>query len=344
MGNYKQALQWFRKVKAPTLPRVYNEIAHTHLLLNNTDSAEYFLTLFHKAPVDGKAKPNSIYYGMHHLYDGEVLIKRKQYAAALPELQQAIIVLGGRFNNRDPFTNPENFTGTFLNFRLFDALYKKAATFETLYATQKKEAYLQAALDTYNSAISLLRYIEKSYDTDDAKLFLKNNNQQVCQQAVQVCLQLHALHPAAGYAQQAFVMAERNKASVMYSELAEKSFRKLPGIDPVLIQQERNIKYNIARVSIRGDRALDSAAAAALTSEKASFEIQLAQVQHAIEQNSLYYKHKYSETYPRPDSIQKYLTRQQAVISFYATVNTLQVFVITKNEVKQTHIDSFAVL
>jgi CHAT domain-containing protein len=344
MGQYKQALQWFRKVNAPGLPRVYNEIAHTHLLMDNIDSAEYFLNQFHKAPIEGKARPNSIYYGMHHLYDGEVCIKRKQYEAALPELQQAIIVLGGRFNNPDPFTNPQTFTGTFLNFRLFDALYKKATTFETLYAVQKKEVYLKAALATYNSAIALLRYIEKSYDTDDAKLFLKNNNQQVYQQAVLVCFQLHALHPTAGYDQQAFVMAERNKASVMYSELAQKSFRKLPGLDPILLQQERNIKYNIARVSIKGDRSIDSFKAAALTNEKADYEVQLAQVQRAIEQNSHYYKLKYSETYPRPDSIQQFLTTEQAVISFYATGNALQVFVITKNDFKQTRIDSLAAL
>jgi CHAT domain-containing protein len=344
MGNYKEALKWFRKVNAPALPRVYNEIAHAHLLMNDPDSAAYFLNLFHKVPVDGKARPNSIYYGMHHLYDGEVCIKRKQYEAALPELQQAIIVLGGRFNNPDPFTNPGNFTGTFLSFRLFDALYRKATVFETLYVVQKKEKYLQAALATYKSAIALLRYIEKSYDTDDAKLFLKSNNQQVYQQAVQVCFQLHTLHPNAGYDQEAFVMAERNKASVMYSELAEKNFRKLPGLDPILLQQERNIKYNIARVSIKGDRTIDSNTAAALTSEKSDFEIQLAQVQRAIEQNSHYYKLKYSETWPRPDSIQQFLTAQQAVISFYATGNALQVFVITKNDFKQTRIDSLAAL
>ncbi len=344
MGNYQQALHWFHRVNATTLPRVYNELAHTHLLQNDTDSAQHFLNRFEPAVLAGTAKTNSIYFGMHHLYEGEVLEKKEQYDAALREIQQAIIIFSGHYNNPDPVTNPVSFTGTFTSFRLFDALYKKATVFETLYSVQKKETHLQTALATYNSAIALLRYIEKSYDTDDAKLFLKNNNQQVYQQAVQVCLQLHALHPRAGYAQQAFVLAERNKASVMFGGLAEKSFRKLPGIDPALIQQERNIKYNIARISIRGDQTNDSARLAALAGEKATYEIQLAQVQHAIEQNSVYYQHKYNDAYPRPDSIQQYLNAQQAVVSFYATGNALQVFVITKNDFKQTRIDSFPVL
>ncbi|WP_242673181.1 CHAT domain-containing protein [Niastella yeongjuensis] len=344
MGNYQQALGWFHRVNTNTLPRVFNELAHTHLLLQHPDSTDYYLKRFAQSNSPNKAAPNSTYTGMYHLYRGDWLIQQQQYDAALQSLQQAIIVFSGHFNNTNVRANPAQFTGTFTSYRLFDALFKKATTFETLYKTTHSEAHLQTALDTYNSAIALLRFIEKSYDTDEAKLFLKNNNQQVYQNAVTVCLQLHALHPNKGYAQQAFVMAERNKASVMYSGVTEKGFRKLPGIDAGLVQQERNIKYNLARLSIRSDQTQDSAALVTLANEKAGFEIQLAQVQHALQQNSLYYQLKYQETYPRPDSLQQYLGRQQAVISFYATGNTLNVFVITRSGFKQTRIDSFSTI
>jgi CHAT domain-containing protein len=344
MGNYQQALSWFHQVNTTTLPRVFNELAHTHLLLQHPDSTDYYLKRFAQSTSPNKAAPNSTYTGMYHLYRGDWLIQRQQYDAALQSLQQAIIVFCGHFNNTNVRANPAQFTGTFTSYRLFDALFKKASTFEVLYKATHKEVYLQAALETYNSAIALLRFIEKSYDTDEAKLFLKNNNQQVYQNAVTVCLQLHALHPNNGYAQQAFVMAERNKASVMYSGVAEKGFRKLPGIDAALVQQERNIKYNLARLSIRSDQTQDSAALITLANEKAGFEIQLVQVQHALQQNSLYYQLKYQETYPTPDSLQQYLGRQQAVISFYAAGNTLNVFVITRSGFKQARIDSFSTI
>ncbi len=146
----------------PTLPRVYNEIAHTHLLMNNTDSAEYFLNQFHTGACRRQAKPNSIYYGMHHLYDGEVLIKRKQYAAALPELQQAIMVLGGRFNNPDPFSNPENFTGTFLSFRLFDALYKKATTLKRCTQRRKKKPIYRRRLPLITAPLPCYVILKKA--------------------------------------------------------------------------------------------------------------------------------------------------------------------------------------
>jgi hypothetical protein len=47
-----------------------------------------------------------------------------------------------------------------------------------------------AACDAYRASLSILRYIEKSYDTDDAKLFLKKRNRAVCQGALSVCLEL----------------------------------------------------------------------------------------------------------------------------------------------------------
>jgi CHAT domain-containing protein len=343
MGNYQQALHWFHQVNTTTLPRVFNELAHTHLLLQHPDSTGYYLQRFASTGT-GNAAPNNTYMGMYHLYRGDWLIYQQQYEAALQSLQQAIIVFSGHFQNNDVRTNPVQFTGTFTSYRLFDALFTKATTFEALYKNTHNETHLQTALETYASAIALLRYIEKSYDTDEAKLFLKKNNQQVYQNAVTVCLQLHALHPNKGYAQQAFVMAERNKASVMYSGVTEKGFSKLPGIDPALLQQERNIKYNLARLSIRSDQTQDSATLVSLANEKAEYEIQLAQVQHALEHNSLYYQLKYQETYPRPDSLQQYLGRQQAVISFYATGNVLNVFVITRSSFKQARIDSFASL
>ncbi|WP_207515609.1 CHAT domain-containing protein [Longitalea luteola] len=340
MGNYQQALRSFHRVKATTLPQVYNELGHTHSLLQHPDSANYYLTRFEKAT--GNAMPNSIYTGMNHLYRAEWLLQLHQYEPALEKLQQAIIQFSGHFRNKDIFTDPARFTGTFTSYRLFDALFKKAATFEALYGKQRQEKHLQAALNTYNSAIALLRYIEKSYDTDEAKLFLKNNSQQVYQNAVQVCMQLHALHPAGGYAQQAFVIAERNKASVVYSGVTEKGIRKTTGIDPALSIQERNIKYNLARLSIRTDQTQDSAALLALASEKARYELQLAQLQHAVEQHSGYYQLKYSDSYPRPDSLQPLLGGHQAVISFYATGNRLHVYVVTRSGFQVTSIDSFA--
>jgi CHAT domain-containing protein len=342
LGNYEQALACFRKANPHEVPWVYNDMARTQWKLRRLDSTNYYLNKWTQWAAQKNARPNSIDAGINYLYRADLLIEQQQFDAALAALQQSIIIFSGHFNNTDIYSNPTDFTGTFTSYFLFETLNKKAATLERLYGMQKKESYLQAARSAYNSAISLLRYIEKSYDTDDAKLFLKNNSQQVYQHAFLVYLALHHLHPNAGYLEQAFITGEKSKASVMYAGVTNKVFQKTPGIDPALIHKERNIKYNLARLSIKSDQAKDSLAQEAIAKEKAAIEIELSRVQHQIEQNSAYYKQKYNETYPGIEAIRLHLQSQQALISFYATAGQLHVFVITKADLKYARIDSFA--
>jgi CHAT domain-containing protein len=344
LGNYSKALECLRKVNTYEIPGVLNELARAHLLLHRPDSAAFYLNRLETWRSQKKISVNKMDAGITNLYRAELLVEQQQYEAALTALQKAIIAFSGHFNNSSIYTNPGNFTGTFTSYSLFDALFKKATVFEQLYQRQKKEAYLQAALEAYNSAIALLGYIEKSYDTDDSKLFLKNNSQQAYQRAFSLCLLLYKLHPQAGYLEQAFMTGERNKASVMYAGVKEKAIQKLPGIDPTLIQQERNIKYNLARLGIKSDQTQDSAALEAIAKERADLEITLSQVQNKIEQNSSYYKLKYSETYPRIELLRQHITGQQAIISFYTTADKLHVFVVTKSSFRYAGIDSFPTL
>jgi tetratricopeptide (TPR) repeat protein len=341
LGDYEQALRCFRKVDFNESPDVFNELARTQWQLHRSDSALYYLNRWAQWASQKNVRPNISDAGVNNLYRANLLVEQQQYEAALAALQQSIIYFSGHFNNHDIFSNPVSFTGAFTSYRLFDALLKKAGTFESLYQAQKKESWLQAARDSYNSAIALLRYIEKSYDTDDAKLFLKNNSQQVYQRAFLVCLALHRLHPGGDYLEQAFTTGERSKASVMYAGLNEKAFQKIPGIDAGLIHKERNIKYNLARLSIRSDQAKDSVAQEAIAKEKAKIEIELSQVQKLIEQNSGYYKQKYNESNPGIQAIRAHLQPQQALISFYTTSAQLHVFVITGTDFKYALIDSF---
>lgn len=344
LGNYQQALASFRKVNYNTAPRVLNELAYTQWKMQRFDSAAWYLDRWVQWAAQKKNKPNKLDVGNNHLLRAELLIKKQEYENALAALQRSIITFSGHFNNTDVYSNPTNFIGNFASYRLFDALFKKAATFERLYQVQKQEKYLQAARAVYNSVISLLRYIEKSYDTDDAKLFLKNNSQQAYQQAFLVDIRLHALHPQGGYLEQAFITSEKDKASIMYAGLSEKAFQKTIGLEVPLIHKERNIKYNLARLSVKSDQARDSAALEAIAKEKATLEIELSRVQKLIEQNNSYYQRKYSESYPGIATIREHLKPQQALISFYTTPGQLHVFVITASDCKYTVIDSFATL
>ncbi len=351
LDKYKEALASFRKVNAAKMPGVLNEMAYAQLQLRRPDSSAWFLDRWRQQA--GAGPQNGLDQGTNELYRADLFAGRQQYRFALHSLQEAIIRFSRNFNNEDIFSNPSNFTGMFASYRLFDALSKKAAFFERWSRFESNEVYLLAAFEAYKSALSILRYIEKSYDTDDAKLFLKKRNSEIVQAALTVCLELYRRHPGGNYLEQAFSISERNKASVIMANLQQSNFRKLSGVTEGLLQKERNIKYNIARLNAKSDELNNGEGNTGIAGgkgvemmarEKAGYEIELSQVQKELENNDQYYRLKYEDAAPGTKELQLHLNDHQALISFYITAESLHIFMLTKTSFNYTRIDSLPVL
>ena len=342
LDKYREALSCFKKVDTRKVPGVLNEIGNALLQLHRPDSAALFLNRL-QAPGNG-FKLNDLDLGTNDLYKADLFAGRQLYMPALQSLQEAIIIFSRSFTKEDIFSNPSNFTGSFASYRLFDALLKKAILFERLYRTQPKEEYLLASYEAYKTTLSILRYIEKSYDTDDAKIFLKKKNAEVYQGALSICLELYHLHPERNYLEQAFLIGEKNKASIITTNLRQRSFNKSPDKEGDLLQRERNIKYNIARLNVRSEETSDRGVAEKIAGEKAGYEIELSRLQKELEQNGNYYKLKYDDSSPGLKELQRHLDDQQALISFYTTKEALHVFILTRSSFSYTHVDSLAAL
>jgi CHAT domain-containing protein len=345
LDNYREALSCFRKVRVRNIPGVLNEIGYSLTQLHRSDSAVQFLdrldALAAGAPGAATVRINELDRGINDLYRADLLADGGDYLAALRQLQKAIIIFSPHFSNPDILANPANFTGSFASYRLFDALFKKAQLLVKLYRSQPRDQWLLAAFDAYRASLSILRYIEKSYDTDDAKLFLKKRNGAVYRGALEVCLELHRLYPYKGYLEQAFLISERNKASVIASNLQERS-RGLPGNGS--LQKEEDIKYNIARLDVKGEETTDKAALQAIAREKAGYEIELEQLQQQLEKNGNYYQLKYADTIPGIATLQAHLRSNQALISFCLTTDALHAFLLTPSSFNYVRIDSLAAI
>ena len=340
LGRNEEAMSCFRKVNAGEVPAVLNEMGAAELQLQRQDSAALFLDRLQALQAGSKQSLNELDLGTNHLYRADLLALSAHYLEALDYLQKAIVSFSSNFSDKDIYSNPSSFIGTFATYRLYDALYKKAVLFEDLYRQEPKEIYLKAAYDAYQSALSLLRYIERSYDTDDAKIFLKKNNKAIYQGALSTCLALYRLHPGSDYLGQAFMISEKNKASIIISNLQEKN---LTGADGGLLQRERNIRYNIARLDVKSETAAtDHAAAEKIAGEKAAYEIELSRLQKQLEQNGSYYRLKYDDASQEVGQLQGRLGRNEALISFYASATTLQIFALTSSTLSYVAIDSLS--
>ena len=340
LEEYPQALQSFKKVGVKDIPGVLNEMADVYLHLKRTDSAASILD---RLPALARNSPVSeADLGINDLLRGDLLSERRQYLEALAALQQATIRFARDFNNTDIYSNPTEFTGTYACYRLFDALNKKAAVFEALYRSQPKDQYLQAALATYRSTLSLLRYIEKSYDTDDAKIFLKRQNTGLYRKALSICLELYRLHPEKDYLSEAFLISERSKASIITSNLKERVFNKVAGVSEELWNKERNIKYHIARLNARSESETDSHEVKNIARDRAAYEIDLSRVQKDLERNDNFYRLKYDDSSPGIAAFQSALGDEQALFSFAATDSALHLFALTRHSFTYLRIDSLS--
>ncbi len=92
---------------------------------------------------------------------------------------------------------------------------------------------------------------------DDAKILLKQKSGSLYAKALNVCIQLNALYPNENFLESAFLISEKNKASVMSAQIRESRYLLSAGSDGNMAD-ERNIKYNIARLNSLADQGGDS--------------------------------------------------------------------------------------
>lgn len=331
-GNHNMALRCFRHVDPNELPGVYNDIANVYVQMGKPDSAQYYLDKFSEGYGASLRGYGRIDAGINQIYRGDLLNKKQQPREAVKAFQKAIITLSRNFSNEDIGANPTDFIGSFASFKLFDALLRKASTLAQIWKNEKDLSILVKAHDTYRETINLLRYIEKSYDTDDAKIFLGLNSRQVYDEAIGVAKDIMGYIPSEKkYKDEFLAIMEKARASVVAMQVTESRLKKMRGIDPELLQQERNIKYNIARLNIKSETTPDLAEAAKIATERQHFEIELSRLQKKIEQNNSYYKLKYTDSFPTLNQVLNSINDQQAIINLYCTKELLYIFSITKD-------------
>jgi CHAT domain-containing protein len=340
LGRYEEALNCYNKVNAGSIPGIYNEIASVQISLNQFELARKNLKKFHDKNL--AKSQNRLDLGVNLVYLSELDRHTGNFAEALNYLQQAICIFSGHFNDLDKKKNPVTFTGTLTYDWLFRALSKKAACLDSLYQTEKKLDDLYMARDAHHSILSLLSYVEKSYATDDAKIFIKKKTSEAYHNAFNVCLRIYAATGDVHLLEDAFLVSEKNKASIISASLNERKI-SLPGHEQ-WSEEERNIKYNIARLNVRIQQSTDSKSQEELQKEIGNYEIRLQELEKTMEENDQYHRLKYADDPPAIVELQRRLNPDQGLLSFYAAPGTLYLFIITKNSFDYLKIDSLTIL
>ncbi len=328
-GDYAKALQCL-------LPLQYNrqfkltDIARVYINLRKTDSAKYYLdsALAENKKMNGTHK--NITQGLALRFYGDLQVAQNNIPQALNYYQQSIIQFDPDFFEEDFNKNPTQFKGLHSSFNLFAVLIAKAEAFKLLYEKEKDNSKLTAALATYEAAFNLAQHVERFLDTDEARLFLKENVEEAFSGAVETAFKAYEITGKKEYLQQAFAFSEANKASILQVNRQQLQIEQIPEIPQDLVHEERNIKANIAKLTLQSVASGDSEDLVKIRQQISDFEIKLSKVQEKLNENPRYSQLRYHYEPVSVKKIQDYfLDKNTALLSYYFTKQHLITFVIT---------------
>ncbi|HEX4849288.1 MAG TPA: tetratricopeptide repeat protein, partial [Puia sp.] len=248
-GKPKEAITFLLKVQYNTRIKL-NDIGHAYLLLGKTDSAHYFLQKAMVALPLLKKEIKDLDYGITLRWLGDLSLKEGRFSEALSFFQQSIIQIDYDFNDTLVTHNPTSFQGLHNSYLLFNVLAAKGFAFNQLFKSNHSYEMLKSALAAYLSSINLARHVEKTFNSDEARLFFSNQAVEAYRNAIDISLQLYEFSQERNYLDQAFSLMENSKASVLLAGIQQLSLESIVGLPQDLIREERNYKMAITKLNL----------------------------------------------------------------------------------------------
>jgi CHAT domain-containing protein/Tfp pilus assembly protein PilF len=329
-SDYANAIKYVRQIKNLEYEK-FICLTKIFIQLKLFDSAGIYLEKAKNLFNDKKNYSPTVTRGIILKYAGDLKAAAGKNAEALKEYQYAIISLNPTFTDTAIAANPSSFSGLQNFLFLFDALIAKASLLNELSRNPESGNYLKESIRAYGAALSLAKHIEKTYFSDDARLFLKTKVNPATQQAVEVALRLYNKTKDPQFINSAFAFEENNKATVLQAGLKNLELSSLPELPANLVSEEKKYRTLLARLNIQASLLNDSISQTALQGEIHDIEIALSGVQDKLDENPLYHELKFYSATVNMDSLKEKMEgNDEAILSYYYTTSSLLCFYITK--------------
>ncbi len=263
---------------------------------------------------------------------GQVFLKQGQYREAQLQYQNALD--NNVFSNIDSTAkSPVGGLNQVISpLDQFTALRGLGESYRLLYNMSQDEDWLRKSLASFQQASQTARYIQKTYDNDEAKLFLIQKVYPLYEQAIGTANHLYQLTKDEAFAHWAFHFSEKSKAAVLSEVLNELEIKSTAALSDSLIQEERNWKQKITQARLRMVESQDSATTDRLHQQLIDYEIGLARTIKALEKDEKYYQLKYQTDSVDISAIQQsLLTQEDAMLEYFMGKDSLYTFTLTQD-------------
>ena len=340
LHQYDSAVHYLKKalyisnrgkhVKNATL----NNLGNAYTYLNNLDTAMYYyrasISLNDSLFTNRNFTLANAYYGI-----GLIEVRKSNLDSALYYYQKALTTLSFAFEDQRVFVNPENFTDVISLPLLFSALQQKAGVFEQIYEQNANLDYLNHSLTTYQLAIRVAQHIQKTYDNDEAKLFLVNKVAPVYEEAIATAVQLHQLTDDPRYVAQAFQFSEASKAAVLTESLRDVKIKSSGQVSDSLVQDEHRLKQQITALRLKLVESQDSVQNETYRQELIDQEIALARTIKYLQKDEHYYQRKYQPDSLNIAALQKsLLTDNETLLEYFVGQREIYVFALRRGDLQ----------
>jgi len=336
--KYNSALEQLQKVKYPDNKKnieLFYNYGMAFYGLKQPDTASFYLqrALAENLRWNGRRKNTA--HGLILKYQADVFTSQHEYKDALTLYQKAIMEFDNNFTETDINKNPEQFSAVYSYINLFNTLVAKADALKEQYNSEKENSkLLEASLAAYRSAFILADYVEKTYDSDEARLFLGKIKYTVHSRPINVAISLYELTRKKSYLEEAYLFDQRNKASILALNIQENEWRKQAGYLNDFFQQEANLRTAITRLSLKAGQITDSIELNTIAGTIRDNEIELGKIQEKINNDPAWQQKKTTEQIPTISQLQKKLSNTTALISYHLSGNELLTIFITINQLE----------
>jgi CHAT domain-containing protein/Tfp pilus assembly protein PilF len=343
---YADAIGYFNKTNYSTGKKttdLFINISMAYKGLGETDSADYYLLKAKTENLKWNGNKKTVTNGIILKAEADNLADAGNYREAIPFYQKALSNFSNSFTDTATSNNPANYTGVFAYFDLFYTLVAKADALQNIYLQEKNIHYLEVASATYQSAFTLTDYVEKTYNSDESRLFLNNIKYNVHSKPIETSLTLYEITNKKKYLTEAYLFDQKNKASTLSLSIRENDIKSQNEETNELIRNVVSIRKNITRLSLKAASSNDSLAVKNLLVSIRDQEIELDKLQEKIKNDPTWQQLNLQEQIPSVNNLQRKLDNNSAIISYHLSAEALLAIVITRTKLEyyQAPLDKF---
>ncbi len=316
------------------LPYTLHSLSTVYSEKKQFDKAEAYLIRAMKL-VDSKDP----YYGRLCFVMGILSRKKNQLESSLKWQQKSLWRLAAAEAPANDFLANPTLMGASSYFQVMQTLIEKGKTLRLLADRASNPALQKNALATYQLAITVLDTMRNIYQ-EDSKQFWNDEVRPVLENAIDLALILHQSTSEEQYLAQAFSYSEKGKAYLLAEALRESAAKQKAGIPMELLEEEKQLKIDIAFYKGKIFEATQNA-----STDKAKISLWESEIHLRFRQEEAlkakleasypeYFQVKYRQSTPSMADIQQALPENTGMLEYFEGDSVTYAFYIDRHHAK----------